>query len=95
MKASETVQNVPPPPPPCPPCIKPPPAPPLPILDLRAKTMKNKVDIPKALKPKMMPKNGTKLRQIQWTKIPTEKVHHIIDHIIHHIVHISYGIFLY
>uniref|UniRef100_A0A183D6A6 FH2 domain-containing protein n=1 Tax=Gongylonema pulchrum TaxID=637853 RepID=A0A183D6A6_9BILA len=75
------VKNVPQPPPPPPPCLlsgknratPPPPPPPLtskgPALSTR-----NKVDIPKALQPKAMPKGGSKLKQIQWTKIPVEKV---------------------
>lgn len=73
--------SIPPPPPPPPPPLSseisagPPPPPPL---QLNAKGLrlspKKKLDIPKALKPKAMPKAGSQMKQIQWTKIPVEKV---------------------
>uniref|UniRef100_A0A9J2QC39 FH2 domain-containing protein n=1 Tax=Ascaris lumbricoides TaxID=6252 RepID=A0A9J2QC39_ASCLU len=76
------VPTSPPPPPVAPPpppsTVRAPPAPP-PPLNLRApppprSVPKPQVEIPATLKPKSMPKEGTKLKQIQWTKIPAEKV---------------------
>ncbi|KAM3723095.1 FH2 domain-containing protein [Dirofilaria immitis] len=69
----------PPPPPPLPPSSEtsngPPPPPPL-QLNVKGSRLlsKKKLDIPKALKPKAMPKAGSQMKQIQWTKIPIEKV---------------------
>ncbi|MFH4982739.1 hypothetical protein AB6A40_009448 [Gnathostoma spinigerum] len=36
--------------------------------------LKRKIEIPPALLPKCLPKEGAKLKQIQWTKLPAEKV---------------------
>ncbi|KAL4002702.1 hypothetical protein ACH3XW_4540 [Acanthocheilonema viteae] len=74
-----TPSPVPPPPPPPPPPLSsdissgPPPPPPL-QLNAKGFRPKKKLDIPKALKPKAMPKAGSQMKQIQWTKIPVEKV---------------------
>uniref|UniRef100_A0A0R3RJB7 FH2 domain-containing protein n=1 Tax=Elaeophora elaphi TaxID=1147741 RepID=A0A0R3RJB7_9BILA len=69
----------PPPPPPPPPSAEisggPPPPPPLQLNAKGSRLLpKKKLDIPKALKPKAMPKAGSQMKQIQWTKIPVEKV---------------------
>uniref|UniRef100_A0A1I7VTZ8 FH2 domain-containing protein n=1 Tax=Loa loa TaxID=7209 RepID=A0A1I7VTZ8_LOALO len=69
----------PPPPPPPPPSSEtsggPPPPPPLQLNAKESRLLsKKKLDIPKVLKPKAMPKAGSQMKQIQWTKIPVEKV---------------------
>ncbi|CAG9538060.1 unnamed protein product [Cercopithifilaria johnstoni] len=70
----------PPPPPPPPPLLAeisngPPPPPSLQLNEKGSRLLsKKKLDIPKALKPKAMPKAGSQMKQIQWTKIPVEKV---------------------
>ncbi|VDK72016.1 unnamed protein product [Litomosoides sigmodontis] len=75
-----TASPAPPPPPPPPPpllsetCSGPPPPPPLQNAKGSRLLANKKLDIPKALKPKAMPKAGSQMKQIQWTKIPVEKV---------------------
>ncbi|VDN52986.1 unnamed protein product [Dracunculus medinensis] len=53
--------------------IQAPPAPP-PPLNLRRSDNEKKMEIPKALRLKSLPREGAKLKQIQWTKIPAEKI---------------------
>lgn len=76
-----TSSPTPPPPPPPPPPLSseisngPPPPPPLQLNTKGSRLLpKKKLDIPNALKPKAMPKAGSQMKQIQWTKIPVEKV---------------------
>ncbi|GMR43818.1 hypothetical protein PMAYCL1PPCAC_14013, partial [Pristionchus mayeri] len=63
------MQDAPPPPPPPPPAAAPPPPPPF----LTAKTAKE-VELPQAMIPKARPAEGTKMRALQWAKIPVAKV---------------------